>query len=91
MDIIRYYPEVTAFDELKNSWCAAFIYHWALKAGLELPIRQPPLKYRFAGVGTWYEWSKANEFCFYEKDGFVPLRGDIERDKVVTIHNKIFA
>lgn len=77
MDIIKYYPEVTAFDELKNGWCAAFVYHCALKAGMELPIRQPPFKYRFAGVGTWYEWGKANDFCFYEKDGFVPSRGDI--------------
>jgi hypothetical protein len=44
---------------------------------MELPIRQPPFKYRFAGVGTWYEWGKANDFCFYKKDGFAPSRGDI--------------
>jgi hypothetical protein len=77
LDIIKYYPEAAAFDELKNSWCAAFVYHCALKAGLELPFRQPPFKYRFAGVGTWYEWGKANDFCFYEKNGFSPTRGDI--------------
>jgi hypothetical protein len=77
MDIIRYYPEAAAFDELKNAWCAAFVYHCAIKAGIELPIRRPPFKYRFAGVGTWYEWGKANHFCFYEKDGFIPSRGDI--------------
>jgi hypothetical protein len=77
MDIVRYYPEDNSFDELKNYWCAAFVYHCALLAGLELPIRKPPFKYRFAGVGTWYEWGKANNICFYEKDGFVPSRGDI--------------
>lgn len=77
LDIIKYYPEAAAFDELKNGWCAAFVYHCALKAGVELPIKQPPFKYRFAGVGTWYEWGKANSFCFYEKDGFLPSRGDI--------------
>ena len=77
MDIIRYYPEDTAFNELKNGWCAAFVYHCALKAGMELPIRQPPFTNRFAGVGTWYEWGKENNFCFFDKDGFVPLRGDI--------------
>lgn len=77
MDIIKYYPEAAAFDELKNSWCAAFVYHCALEAGIELPIRQPPFKYRFAGVGTWLEWGKANGYCFYEKDGFLPSRGDI--------------
>ena len=77
MNIIKYYPEPSAFDELRNYWCAAFVYHCALKAGLELPIRQPPFKNRFAGVGTWYHWGTANHFCYYEKDGFKPSRGDI--------------
>jgi hypothetical protein len=77
MNIIKYYPEPSAFDELKNYWCAAFVYHCTLEAGLELPIRQPPFKYRFAGVGTWYEWAMANNLCFYEKEGFIPSRGDI--------------
>ncbi len=77
MDIIKYYPEPSAFNELKNYWCAAFVYHCTLMAGLELPIRQPPYKYRFAGVGTWYEWATDHHFCFYEADGFTPARGDI--------------
>ncbi|MDF2544221.1 MAG: hypothetical protein K0S47_3939 [Herbinix sp.] len=77
MNIIKYYPEPSAFSELKNYWCAAFVYHCALEAGLELPIRLPPIKNRFAGVGSWYEWATANHFCFYEKDGFIPSRGDI--------------
>lgn len=77
MNIIKYYPEPSAFQELKNYWCAAFVYHCALKAGLELPIKQPPYQYRFAGVGTWYQWATDNHFCFYEKDGFIPSRGDI--------------
>lgn len=76
-DIIKYFPEPTAYDELKYYWCAAFVYHCTLQAGLELPIKQPPYKYRFAGVGTWYEWATDNHFCFYEKDGFIPSRGDI--------------
>ncbi|HWT75240.1 MAG TPA: HD domain-containing protein [Mobilitalea sp.] len=42
MEIIKYYPEVVAFDELKNAWCAAFVYHCAIKAGLELPIKNLP-------------------------------------------------
>jgi HD superfamily phosphodiesterase len=77
LDIIRYYPEESAFDELKNGWCAAFVYHCALKAGLELPIKLPPCKYRFAGVGAWYEWGMGNGLCFDEKDGIAPERGDI--------------
>lgn len=89
MDIIKYYPEPNAFDELKNYWCAAFVYHCALQAGLELPIKQPPYKYRFAGVGTWYEWARDNHFCFYEKDGFIPSRGDIViYNNIIPLENK---
>lgn len=77
MDIIKYYPEPSAFSELKNYWCAAFVYHCTLMAGLKLPIKQPPYKYRFAGVGTWLKWATDYNFCFYEADGFAPSRGDI--------------
>ena len=80
--IIRYYPEETAFDELKNGWCAAFVYHCCLEVGFSLPIRVPHTakkvaNCRFAGVGAWYEWGMDNGFCFFEKDGFNPERGDI--------------
>lgn len=89
MDIIKYFPETTAYDELKNYWCAAFVYHCALQAGLELPIKQPPYKYRFAGVGTWYEWATDHHFCFYEKDGFIPTRGDIViYNNIIPLENK---
>lgn len=82
MKIIRYFPEETAFDELKNGWCAAFVYHCCLEAGLSLPIRVPHTAKkvadcRFAGVGAWYEWGIANAFCRFEKEGFTPERGDI--------------
>lgn len=75
--IIKYYPEANAFEELKNGWCAAFVYHCALKAGLELPIKQPPYKYRFAGVGTWYSWGVDKGFVFKDHEGIIPERGDI--------------
>jgi hypothetical protein len=89
MEIIKYYPEESAFDELKNAWCAAFVYHCALRAGIELPIRQPPVGNRLAGVGSWYEWSKLNNICFYEKDGFVPARGDVViYNNIIPIENK---
>lgn len=77
MKIIRYYPEDSAFDELKNGWCAAFVYHCALEAGLELPIRQPPFKYRFAGVGAWYNWGMANGFCYgFMKEEYYKQQSD---------------
>jgi hypothetical protein len=82
MKIIRYYPEETAFDELRNAWCAAFVYHCCLEAGLSLPIRVPhtamkTANSRFAGVGAWYEWGIENGYCHFERDGFIPERGDI--------------
>lgn len=82
MKIIRYFSEETAFDELKNAWCAAFVYHCCLEAGIELPLRLPHTaekvaNTRFACVFAWYEWGEENGYCHYEKDGFLPERGDI--------------
>jgi len=82
MRLIRYYPEANAINELKNSWCAAFVFHCCFEAGLSLPIRIPDaanktVKCRFAGVGAWYEWGMENGFCRFENDGFAPERGDI--------------
>lgn len=82
MDIIKYFPENSAFSELDHAWCAAFVYHCCRKAGLVLPIRIPnnaenPVNCRFACVVAWYEWAKANGYCFKEEEGFFPQRGDI--------------
>ena len=76
--IIKYFPEKTAYDELKFAWCAAFVYHCVLKAGLELPIRHKPMaNTRFACVEAWLRWGEEKGFCFNEKEGFLPSRGDI--------------
>ena len=82
MRIIRYFPEETAFDELKNAWCAAFVYHCLMEAGVKLPIRtvhtaKKIADCRLACVVAWYEWGSGNGFCHTENDGFIPERGDI--------------
>lgn len=82
MKIIRYYPEDSIFEGLKNGWCAAFVYHCCLEAGLVLPIRVPHTAQkvanaRFNGVGGWYDWGMDRGYCYFEKDGFIPERGDI--------------
>ena len=82
MKIIKYYPEDSIFDGLKNAWCAAFVYHCCVEAGLELPIRVPHTakkvaNSRFNGVGGWYDWGMGNGYCHFEKDGFTPECGDI--------------
>ena len=82
MNIIRHYPESSAFDELRHAWCAAFVYYCCIKAGLELPIRLPChgmelANCRFACVIAWFEWATHNEFIHKENTSFIPERGDI--------------
>lgn len=90
LNIIRYYPEESAFDELYNAWCAAFVYHCCLEAGLALPIRVPHTadevaSYRFACVKAWYEWGMDLGYCYFENEDFEPQHGDI------VIYNNILA
>lgn len=82
MEIIKYYPECSAFNELKNAWCAAFVYHCCIEAGLSLPLRIPNnakvvANYRFACVIAWYEWANDYGYCFKADETFIPQRGDI--------------
>ncbi|MGE5654774.1 MAG: HD domain-containing protein, partial [Bacillota bacterium] len=77
--IIRYFPGATpdqGFD-----WCAAFVYHCCMQAGLILPIKYPdPVPCRFAGVPAWQIWAQLPQTGFYHPagvNGFVPQRGDI--------------
>ncbi|MHC1694097.1 MAG: HD domain-containing protein [Eubacteriales bacterium] len=90
MEIIRYFPESTAFDELINAWCAAFVYHCAYLAGLRLPIRYTPSSNtRFACVEAWLEWGQENGFCHKDGEGFTPSRGDIViYDNIIPSENK---
>jgi hypothetical protein len=82
MKIIKYYPEDSIFDGLKNAWCAAFVYHCCIESGLMMPIRVPHTakrvaNTRFNGVDGWYGWGMESGFCYFEQDGFTPERGDI--------------
>ena len=44
---------------------------------------------RFNSVRGWYDWGIENGFCYYEKDGFVPARGDIViYNNIVPIEHK---
>lgn len=77
LDILKYWPEKEAFDELKNGWCAAFVYHCCMLAGFWFPIRHPGAGVRFAGVGAWLEWATLEGFYFNDLNSFAPDRGDI--------------
>ena len=60
MKIVRYFPEDKAPDEFRNGWCAAFVYHCCLEAGLLLPIHAghtaKSTPGRFGGVKGWHQW-----------------------------------
>ena len=89
-EICRYWPDASIYKELKNSWCAAFVYHSCRQAGFLLPIRYPNGSHRLAGVGAWLEWAQLPETGFFhldEQDGFTPQRGDIViYDKLLSDH-----
>lgn len=79
-DICNYWPDADIYLTLRNSWCAAFVYHCCHEVGIHLPIRYPNGIYRFAGVGAWLQWAQLPEHNFFHLDGqqgFVPQRGDI--------------
>ncbi len=91
--IIRYFPEDTAAQEFRSGWCAAFVYHCCLEAGLLLPIRASHSAAggsgRFGGVSAWHEWGTGEGFCHAETVGFAPERGDIViYDNIIPAGNK---
>ncbi len=89
-EICRYWPDASIYKVLKNSWCAAFVYHSCIQAGFLLTIRYPNGSHRLAGVGAWLEWAQLPDTGFFhhdEQDGFTPQRGDIViYDKLLSDH-----
>ena len=77
MNLIRYWPEEAAFDELQNAWCAAFVYHCCQEAGFVLPIKWLTDDSRFAGVASWNTWARRLGYFIKDEPGVTPKRGDI--------------
>ncbi|MCL2549147.1 MAG: HD domain-containing protein, partial [Symbiobacteriaceae bacterium] len=77
MNLIRYFPEDNAADELINNWCAAFVFHCCQEVGFILPIRWLTLPSRFAGISAWTAWAKKLSYFHEGKNGFLPQPGDI--------------
>ena len=79
-EICRYWPDSNIYKVLQGNWCAAFVYHCCMQAGILLPIRYPNGNHRLAGVGAFLEWAKLPETGFFhydEQEKFTPQRGDI--------------
>ena len=69
-----------SFLEWDGKWCAAFVYHCCIVAGLALPVRYPGTTCNFAGVLAWLQWAKQPGHRFYRprRNGdFSPKRGDL--------------
>ncbi len=94
IEIIKYFPEDGAFDELKNGWCAAFIYHCLFISGLRLPIKIPGENgeltgNRLAGVYPFKQWALSNDFFLNHDTVQKPIRGDIVvYDNIIPLENK---
>lgn len=78
--ICQYWPGDDVLGEYKDNWCAAFVYHCCMQAGLILPVRHPLVSCRFGAVKAWLEWAKLPETGFLrslDDIGFAPSRGDL--------------
>jgi hypothetical protein len=79
-EICHYWPDPDIYKVLQGNWCAAFVYHCCMQAGILLPIRYPNGKHRLAGVGAILEWAKLPETGFFhcdDQENFTSQRGDI--------------
>lgn len=79
-EVCRYWPDPDIYKVLQGNWCAAFVYHCCMQAGILLPIRYPNGTHRLAGVGAILEWAQLPETGFFyygEQENFIPQRGDI--------------
>lgn len=58
VEMIRYWPEPEAPQELVGQWCAAFVYHLCMTCNRPLPIRAPGVSLRFSCVAAWVEYAR---------------------------------
>ncbi|OAB28386.1 hypothetical protein PMSD_22975 [Paenibacillus macquariensis subsp. defensor] len=75
--ILSYFPREN--PSIGFDWCAAFVYHCCIEAGVKLPVRYPePVSRNFAWVEAWLEWGQLNGFYHPVSDlSIVPGQGDL--------------
>lgn len=67
-------------DEANGLWCAAFVYHCVILAGLKIPVRPKESSCSLAGCIAWEEWAHADRRIEYYRgnnNDFQPVAGDI--------------
>ena len=78
-DIIKYFPKWT-IEEFDGKWCAAFVYHCCISAGLVIPVRPKEcVSCNLAGCAAWEEWAmNDNRIAYHRADtSYEPICGDI--------------
>lgn len=78
-DIVALFPKWSV-DEANGFWCAAFVYHCAILAGLKIPVRPKECSCSLAGCVAWEEWAQADNRIEYHSENdnaFQPAAGDI--------------
>lgn len=78
-DIIKPFPKWT-LEEADGLWCAAFVYHCCILAGIVIPIRPKEcLSCNLAGCAAWEEWAMKDERIAYHRADtlYEPICGDI--------------
>ncbi|MEC0091984.1 CHAP domain-containing protein [Paenibacillus macquariensis] len=75
--ILSYFPRDN--PSIGFDWCAAFVYHCCIEAGVKLPVRySEPVSRNFAWVEAWLEWGQLFGFYHPVSDmSFVPGQGDL--------------
>ena len=79
--IISLFPkwDINKWD---NNWCAAFVYFWCIKAGINLPVKYPDKRVfnNFSACSAWEQWAKIPNINFWHDSkelGYNPEAGDI--------------
>ena len=77
--IIRPFPKWT-LEEADGLWCAAFVYHCCILAGIAIPIRPKEcVTSNLAGCLAWEEWAVSDDRIAYHRadTSYDPVCGDI--------------
>lgn len=78
-DIIKLFPKWT-IEEFDCNWCAAFVYHCCISAGLIIPVRPKEcVSCNLAGCSAWEEWAMNDKRIAYHRADtpYEPVCGDI--------------
>ena len=78
-EIIELFPK-WHIEEADRMWCAGFVYHCCIKAGLKIPTKPRECSNSLAGCNAWEQLAIADKNITYapaNNHSFTPSPGDI--------------